>query len=477
MLLLHHPSERVWGAPATTASVAATNSSAMAWLVAASWSFLLPKLPSASTACQRSTRLSSCAMADQHAIDDQSAPQPSSAPAKRRHMGAMPAVTVEVVRNNNAGAFVVSEKRTEGNVYEQELALFGANVWPGDLLVGYAAKPGPGGKLDVCWHPFGHQTTIEACQRVLMALLASPKGTLAVGWRSQPDDVMAAVNLTRSQFKIAAQRLELEGAILPLSKEEMQLAPNRPWPKALPRPPEAEDAGQPADDGAETHEVFVQGLPFALSPREVLDIFQLHGKIRSLRGVLAGPGSGSGHAWVRYESAEAVEAALATNGTVIDRRFLAVLRGSSRASRQTLRMRLSPSVAVGARSGPRGPGPGRGGAPRTRVLVSSLPERTDEFELLDAFLDCGDVRRVLWPRQPRAGHCIIEFFDEASADKAVRDAQRRRIGGVPLSVKFDEPREGRGNGRGGRGGGGGGGRGGAPQRRGRGVGRPQYQAY
>ena len=109
------------------------------------------------------------------------------------------------------------------------------------------------------------------------------------------------------------------------------------------------------------------------------DIFQLHGKIRSLRGVLAGPHSGSGHAWVRYESAEAVEAALATNGTVIGRRFLAVLRGSSRASRQTLRMRLSPSVAADARSGPRGPGPGRGGPPRTRVFVSSLPERTDEF--------------------------------------------------------------------------------------------------
>ena len=389
----------------------------------------------------------------------------------------MPAVMVEVVRKNNAGAFVVSEKRAEGTVYEQELALFGANVWPGDLLAGYAAKPGPGGKLDVCWHPFGHQTTIEACQRVLLSLLASPEGMLAVGWRSQPEAVLAAVNLTKSQFKIAAQRLELEGAILPLSEEEVQLAPDRSWPQALPRPSETEDAEQLVEDGAQTHEIFVQGLPYALSPRDVLDIFQLHGKIRSLRGVMAGPGSGSGHAWVRYESAEAVDAALATNGTVIGRRFLTVVRGSSRASRQTLRMRLRPPVAADARSGPRGPGPRRG-ASRTRVFVSSLPERTDEFELLDAFLDCGDVRRVLWPRQHRARHCVIEFYDEVSAAKAVRDAQRRRIGGVPLSVRFDQPRDGRGSGRGGRGGrGGGGGGGGAPKRRGRGVGRPQYQAY
>ena len=89
--------------------------------------------------------------------------------------------------------------------------------------------------------------------------------------------------------------------------------------------------------------------------------------------------------------------------------------------------------------------------PSTRVLVSSLPDSADrteelELELRRTFFDCGKVREVHWPsrRQWQLGvrHCVLEFFDEAAAAKAVRNSRhtnQRLLGGVPLDVSMEEP--------------------------------------
>lgn len=84
---------------------------------------------------------------------------------------------------------------------------------------------------------------------------------------------------------------------------------------------------------------------------------------------------------------------------------------------------------------------GAASAPQTRVLVAALPEGADELELRQLFRDCGDIREVQWPsrRQWQLGvrRCVLEFYDEAAAAKAVRNARhtnRRSLGGEPLEV-------------------------------------------
>ena len=151
----------------------------------------------------------------------------------RHKPGSMPAVRVAVVSQDEKGAAVLSlmdehldevKEPMPGRVAMQELRLFGAEaVQPGDVLVGYGIPAN--GRLDVCWHPFGRQSLIEACQRLLMALRAPDAyGVLPVGFKSPPAEVEAAVGTTRTQFKIAAARLFREGAIEPLRAHEMRQA-------------------------------------------------------------------------------------------------------------------------------------------------------------------------------------------------------------------------------------------------------------
>lgn len=137
----------------------------------------------------------------------------STAPVARRSPGGMPPASVAVTRHGDrGGVFVTSlmpahrdelDEPFEGQVAAQELRLFAEHVWPGDLLNGYAAPAND--RLDVCWHPFGHQTLIDACQRLLLALSAPDAyGVLPVGFKSPPSAVQAAVGTTRTQFKNAA---------------------------------------------------------------------------------------------------------------------------------------------------------------------------------------------------------------------------------------------------------------------------------
>ena len=180
--------------------------------------------------------------------------------------GSMPAVRVAVVSQDEKGAAVLSlmdehldevKEPMPGRVAVQELQLFGADVvQPGDVLVGYGLPASD--RLDVAWHPFGRQSLIEACQRLLLALRAPDAyGVLPVGFKSPPADVEAAVGTTRTQFKIAAARLFREGAIEPLRAHEMRLARDAPWPVALPKCDDTAGASVPA---ALECEVYLRGL-------------------------------------------------------------------------------------------------------------------------------------------------------------------------------------------------------------------------
>ena len=236
--------------------------------------------------------------------------------------GSMPAVRVAVVSQDDKGAAILSlmdehldevKEPMPGRVAVQELQLFGADVvQPGDVLVGYGLPASD--RLDVSWHPFGRQSLIEACQRLLLALRAPDAyGVLAVGFKSPPADVEAAVGTTRTQFKIAAARLFREGAIEPLRAHEMRLARDAPWPAALPKCDDAAGASFPA---ALECEVYLRGLPVGTSALDVLAWGAPFGAARCVRAVVAadlGASSGEivGQTWVRFERAEEAAAALA----------------------------------------------------------------------------------------------------------------------------------------------------------------------
>ena len=211
----------------------------------------------------------------------------------RHKPGSMPAVRVAVVSQDEKGAAVLSlmdehldevKEPMPGRVAMQELRLFGAEaVQPGDVLVGYGIPAN--GRLDVCWHPFGRQSLIDSCQRLLMALRAPDAyGVLPVGFKSPPAEVEAAVGTTRTQFKIAAARLFREGAIEPLRAHEMRLARDAPWPVALPKCDDGAGASVPA---ALECEVYLRGLPVGTSALDVLGWGAPFGAARCVRATVA----------------------------------------------------------------------------------------------------------------------------------------------------------------------------------------------
>ena len=254
----------------------------------------------------------------------------------RHKPGSMPAVRVAVVSQDEKGAAVLSlmdehldevKEPMPGRVAMQELRLFGAEVvQPGDVLVGYGIPAN--GRLDVSWHPFGRQSLIEACQRLLVALRAPDAyGVLPVGFKSPPAEVEAAVGTTRTQFKIAAARLFREGAIEPLREHEMRLARDAPWPVALPKCDDGAGASVPA---ALECEVYLRGLPVGTSALDVLGWGAPFCAARCVRAAVAAdlepssreiesssreiePSSREivGQTWVRFERAEQAAAALA----------------------------------------------------------------------------------------------------------------------------------------------------------------------
>ena len=240
----------------------------------------------------------------------------------RHKPGSMPAVRVAVVSQDEKGAAVLSlmdehldevKEPMPGRVAMQELRLFGAEVvQPGDVLVGYGIPAN--GRLDVSWHPFGRQSLIEACQRLLVALRAPDAyGVLPVGFKSPPAEVEAAVGTTRTQFKIAAARLFREGAIEPLREHEMRLARDAPWPVALPKCDDGAGVSVPA---ALECEVYLRGLPVGTSALDVLGWGAPFCAARCVRAAVAAdlePSSREivGQTWVRFERAEQAAAALA----------------------------------------------------------------------------------------------------------------------------------------------------------------------
>ena len=177
-----------------------------------------------------------------------------------------------------------------------------------------------------------------------------------------------------------------------------------------------------------------------MSPRDTMLHFESFGTVRSVRGAIRyptgpdgrieGEGSATGHAWVRFDdAAAAAETLVAANGSMVSDRYLQVWRADSRAARQATRKRKHMDEQQAMQRGRRqalertrsagfvgrdpwerrspayrgAPRDGRRAAPRQvegtgKVFVHGIPQGVRTPELIESFLECGDVVRVFWPR-------------------------------------------------------------------------------
>jgi nucleolin len=163
-------------------------------------------------------------------------------------------------------------------------------------------------------------------------------------------------------------------------------------------------------------------------------------------------GRSRGFGYVDFTSAEAVEAALALNGSEFDGRTIKVDRSTNK---------LDPKVAMEKRQRDFGNTPNEASA---TLFVGNLSWSTTEDGLWEIFGEHGEVKSVRMPTDRESGKPkgfgYVEFTELDAAKKAYDALQGQEIEGRAVRLDYSQPRDNSGGGRGGFGGGRGGGRGG-----------------
>jgi len=219
------------------------------------------------------------------------------------------------------------------------------------------------------------------------------------------------------------------------------------------------------DDGS-TKTVFVGNLSWAVDNDRLSQEFADCGEVISARVQLdRNTGKSRGFGYVTFATTEAVDAAIALNGTKeIDGRTL----------------NLDKSTDVGANREKRAQAFGDARSAPSKVLfVGNLSWNTVEDTLWDAFSEYGEVSSVRLPTDRESGkpkgYGYIEFSVVDSAQKAIGAMNGKELDGRPIRLDFSQPRDVNGTGRGrGASFGGGRGRGGFDGGRGRGGGRVRH---
>jgi RNA recognition motif-containing protein len=93
----------------------------------------------------------------------------------------------------------------------------------------------------------------------------------------------------------------------------------------------------------------------------------------------------------------------------------------------------------------------------TKLYVGNLPYQTTESDLQTLFEAAGSVASINVVRDRATGQArgfaFVEMGDAESAQRAIKELDRREFGGRQLTVNEAKPMEPRGNNRGGGGGG------------------------
>jgi nucleolin len=209
-------------------------------------------------------------------------------------------------------------------------------------------------------------------------------------------------------------------------------------------------------EGGLTKTVFVGNLSWAVDNDRLSQEFADCGEVISARVQLdRNTGRSRGFGYVTFATTEAVDAAIALNGTKeIDGRTL----------------NLDKSVDVGPNREKRAQAFGEvRSAPSKVLFVGNLSWNTVEDTLWDAFSEYGDVNSVRLPTDRETGkpkgYGYIEFGVVDSAQKAMDAMNGGELDGRSIRLDFSQPRDANGTGHGR---GGGRGRGGFDGGRGRG---------
>ena len=220
----------------------------------------------------------------------------------------------------------------------------------------------------------------------------------------------------------------------------------------------SEAVAKPEDGSTKT--IFVGNLSWAVDNDRLSQEFADCGEVVSARVQLdRNTGKSRGFGYVTFATAEAVDAAIALNGT-------------KEVDGRTLNLDKSTDVGPSREKRAQAFGDVRG-APSKVLFVGNLSWNTVEDTIWDAFSEYGEVSSVRLPTDRESGkpkgYGYIEFGAVDSAQKALDAMSGQELDGRLIRLDFSQPRDANGAGRGrGAGFGGGRGRGGFDGGRGRG---------
>ena len=219
-------------------------------------------------------------------------------------------------------------------------------------------------------------------------------------------------------------------------------------------------AAVPKPEDGSTKTIFVGNLSWAVDNDRLSQEFADCGEVVSARVQLdRNTGKSRGFGYVTFATTEAVDAAIALNGTKeVDGRTLNLDKSTDVSPNREKRAQVFGDVR---------------GAPSKVLFVGNLSWSTVEDTIWDAFSEYGEVSSVRLPTDRESGkpkgYGYIEFSAVDSAQKALEAMSGKELDGRPIRLDFSQPRDANGAGRGrGAGFGGGRGRGGFDGGRGRG---------
>lgn len=207
------------------------------------------------------------------------------------------------------------------------------------------------------------------------------------------------------------------------------------------------DAAVHSEGDQHTTTIFVGRLSWSVDNDRLAQEFAECGEVESATVQMdRDTGKSRGFGYVRFKTADAVEKALAMNGTEIDGRAVNIDRSTppdrSKGREQRAKAfddQISPPSSV--------------------LFVGNITFSTTEDGLWSFFNEYG-VKSVRLPTdrdtgRPK-GYGYVEFEDIEGAKKAFEASQGAEIDGRSVRLDYSQPRDGPGGGRGGRGGGRGG---------------------
>jgi nucleolin len=206
----------------------------------------------------------------------------------------------------------------------------------------------------------------------------------------------------------------------------------------------------PEQSGSTEHKIYVKGLPWKATEKEVSDFFKSCGKISKVEIPLDGDGRSSGTAYVFFSKRSELESALELDGQYWPgtERWLKILEGIEKPERKSF----------------------GGSKPEDcdTVFVGNLPWDVTEEQVQELFSGAGEIAQIRFATGEDGtfrGFGHVQYKNGDDTTNAVNKLQGSMINGKALRVDYAPPRNrdsfgggrgrmgdnGRGGGRGGRG--------------------------